>query len=275
MTYKAGVTRRDFCKNLGRLGLGGIVAIFNPLTKAFANENNLQTRFSGEDVSDLFSSYPYKYKLLKMVYNEDDIPIVDYEKNNSLSSKDIRELHNCSYQEAMTEIKTPEQVVEYLKGLKKDPPKRFDHNTQSFKTIHNRSWGNCKHNALVSSALLIDNGFSPIHLAVFNGFNNSISGHEVFLFRSNKGFSYIDKNCMNNSLSEIKTYPNIDSLVKYIYWTLGFPQGVASAVYNLDDNYSRKEWISGNNSLGRSTFPPALLVASMKKGNLNPFPESR
>ncbi|MBU0760577.1 MAG: hypothetical protein KJ600_06420 [Nanoarchaeota archaeon] len=149
-----------------------------------------------------------------------------------------------TWQEAIEHVRTPEQAQDYLDRhfeYDKDEEEGFSlrlfnvgSKGESFKYNHTRAKGVCLDYATSAAALLSDDGYEPLLLCMRGDVL-----HAVFLYRTDEGFGALGKP------PSFGVCPTLDGLVK----SFTLPNGGKFreyAVVDLDKNFTREEWISGD-----------------------------
>ncbi|MEK6969193.1 MAG: transglutaminase-like domain-containing protein [Nanoarchaeota archaeon] len=105
--------------------------------------------------------------------------------NEQAKNKEFVDYSKLTWQEAIDQVQTPEQAQEYLdQHFSTDYDEVGWHSKgESFKYNHSKAKGNCLDYATVAAALLSDNGYSPILLAM----SDSNTAHAVYLYRTKEG----------------------------------------------------------------------------------------
>lgn len=152
---------------------------------------------------------------------------------------------SLTYQEAIEFVKTPEQAQCYLDNyLVYDYEEAEDVRAlkgvgESFKENHEKGKGVCFDYATAAAALLSDNGYDPLLLGMKRP---DKLNHMVFLYRTPKGFGCLGDTPM------LPKYGSVNDLVKAFngYWGGNFNE---YGVLNLDSNFGREAWISGDEGI--------------------------
>lgn len=132
------------------------------------------------------------------------------EKINRFKTEKINRFKNMNYQQAITEINTPQEtewyVRHYIISKKNDVAK-------SFKQIHETREGDCSEAVVAASALLSDNGYPPIYLSMRN--SGKKVGHGVFLYQQDGKWGTIGINSLDNNTPKFNSLEEIARRLKY------------------------------------------------------------
>ncbi|MFH1072319.1 MAG: hypothetical protein V1743_02730 [Nanoarchaeota archaeon] len=140
-------------------------------------------------------------------------------QSNAASAEKIEHYMRLSYQQAIAEVKTPEEATWYVMNYIIPRP---NWGTNSFRRIHKNRFGDCSEATVAAAALLSDNGYPPTYLYMMN--KNRDEGHEVFVYQQNGRWGTIGINSFDNkrpifaSLEDIARYQGYDT---YRLGTLG------------------------------------------------------
>lgn len=141
-------------------------------------------------------------------------------------------------EEAIKTVKTPEQVLDYLKQklYYKDENNSIEKGEyQSFKWNNIDRKGVCFDYSIAAAALLSDNCYPPLVLLLLGKEEN----HSVFLFKKDNYFY---------ALGNTSTFPEKSSTIKELSDKLSANMKIKWDNYliiNLDREYPNKEWIYG------------------------------
>lgn len=159
----------------------------------------------------------------------------------------IPDYSQLTWQEAIKSVQTPKQAQDYLerhftqdeeeaKGYMLFDLFNVGIKGESFKYNHTRAKGVCLDYATSAAALLSDDGYDPLLLAMEGEYGK----HVVFLYKINDGYGTVGYPSLE------PWYYSVDRLVKEINQRYGFEQKYDRYVItNLDENFPRQEWISG------------------------------
>ncbi len=155
--------------------------------------------------------------------------------NKMLSNEvDYRKL---TWQEAIEQVKTPVQAQGYLDrhfSFDSDEVGWLNNKGESFKYNHSRAKGNCLDYATIAAALLSDDGYSPLLLVM----TDSNTAHAVYLYRTKEGYGALGNTPISPGNS------SVEELVNFFNRSYGSRHDKYGVV-NLDENFTREEWISG------------------------------
>ena len=157
-----------------------------------------------------------------------------------------------TWQEAIEYVQSPEQAQDYL-----DRHFRFDASElkgfdlgifhvgtkgESFKYNHSRAKGVCLDYATSAAALLAGNGYDPLLLLMKGGGEK----HAVYLYRTEEG--------LYGALGNTPLAPQYDSIESVVVElkVRNKSEFEEYCVVDLDRNFGRNEWISGDVDLQRS-----------------------
>lgn len=175
-------------------------------------------------------------------------------RQNGLLDCQWKDCGKLTWQEAIAQIHTPEQAQTYLDShFSPDydevggkyfyfffPTWGFitKGKGESFKYNHAKAKGICLDYATAAAALLSDDGYTPLLLMMQDN-NPPSSKHMVYLYQTKEGYNAL-------GISPLKRgYPSIDALIRSLNQTYGFNFN-EYGVINLDNNFTREEWVSGD-----------------------------
>ena len=154
-----------------------------------------------------------------------------------------------TWQEAIKYVQTPEQAQDYLdRHFRPDFDEAFgpERNKigESFKYNHSRAKGLCLDYATIAAALLSDDGYPPFLLVVRT--SDDSSKHAVYLYRTKAGYGALGQ-------FSLKPLPSLDKLIYSIRGKY-LSEYDKYMIVNLDKNFPRQEWISGEVNLQAVSF---------------------
>jgi hypothetical protein len=153
-----------------------------------------------------------------------------------------------TWQEAIKYVQTPKQAQDYLdKNFKQRNNGAFFIpgliNTSeiggTFKKLHEKGYGTCFDYTIASAALLSDNNYPPLILAMRDGLTG---GHTVMIYRNKNGYGAIG----NTPLPP--KYHSVKDLVRGFQkeYKINFS---GFFIVNLNENFPDKQWIDGEMDL--------------------------
>ena len=183
-------------------------------------------------------------------------PMIDYSK--------------LTWQEAIEYIKTPKQAQSYLNNHFNYDPTELgglglailsNSKGESFKENHEKAEGVCIDYATAAAALLSDNGYEPLILAM----KGNRGAHAVFLYKESDKFGILGIDYTD------PIYSTIDGVISAINEKHSQVYG-KYAVANLDSNFSN--WISGDNINMQTPFFDKWELVDMSQVTSSPISNS-
>lgn len=139
-----------------------------------------------------------------------------------------------TWQEAIKYVQTPAQAQDYLdRHFLGD---KNDSSGESFKFNHSDRRGNCVDYALSAAALLSDNNYPPLILAMGSPFKQ---GHMVFLYKTKEGHGSI------GFVSIPPLFETVEELIREYNYVTDADHS-SFFVANLNATYPDRRWIDGN-----------------------------
>ena len=159
-----------------------------------------------------------------------------------------------TWQEAIEYVQTPEQAQDYLDRhfTQEDQSSRFipgigtfgKQKGETFRYNHSISKGDCFDYSTSVAALLSDNGYPPLLLDM----RDDSGGHTVFLYKTANGFGVLGNTPLPPKYEKVTDILN--EFANLYGWNFDHFN-----IYNLDNNFSSREWISGDVNLYKSMKP--------------------
>ena len=130
--------------------------------------------------------------------------------------RDTIKYGSMNYQEVIKAVENPAQARAYI--LNNIQPKVTAGNI-SFKKIHECRKGDCSEAIIAASALLSDNGYPPLYLAMTKNYKNKV-GHGVFVYKENNKWGVISIIPSENYNPKFSNLEQISSILGYDLYIL-------------------------------------------------------
>ena len=137
---------------------------------------------------------------------------------NDVDDRDVMKYDKMDYKEVIKAVETPAQARAYIEKYVHPEDSNFTNGNISFKKIHEHRKGDCSEVIVAASALLSDNGYPFLYLAMSN--DDSRAGHGVFVYKEGDKWGTISINPSENYNPRFLTIEEISDTLGYKLYRL-------------------------------------------------------